>query len=105
MYEWVLLRVVMLGAILGGGILFALAATAFGRWRARRALARDASQREVLAAEYRAGPVGIDRRREGQLSVRAIRGAGTAPNRRSNLAAVGTAQSQAGVASRGANGS
>ena len=90
MYEWVLLRVVMLGAILGGGILFALAATALARWRERRALARDAGQREVLAAEYRTSPVGIARSRERQVPVRAIRGAGSASNRRTTLNAVGT---------------
>ena len=105
MYEWVLLRVVMLGAILGGGILFALAATALARWRERRALARDAGQREVLAAEYRAGPVGIDTWQERHVPVRGMRGAGTPSNRRTNLIAVRTLQSPAGVTSQSANGS
>jgi hypothetical protein len=95
----------MLGVILGGGILFALAGTAFGRWRERRALDRSARQREVVAAEYRAGPAGIDRWQERQVPVRAPRGAGTASNRRANLTAVGTPQSPAGVARQGAIGS
>ena len=60
MHEWLLLRFVMFGALVAGGVLFAYATKALDKWRERRARARSARQDEVLAAEYRAAPTQID---------------------------------------------
>jgi hypothetical protein len=84
MDEWLLVRVAMLGILVGGGVLLALAGNAFDRWRERRACASSARQNEVLAAEYRVNPTQIERWREGP--VRGVRGSGVAAaNHRANL--------------------
>jgi len=93
MNEWLLIRLMMLGAMVGGGILLALAGTAADRLRERRARARNARQREVLAAEYRANPIDVDRLRERRASARATRGSGASTNYRVNLTAVATPRS------------
>jgi hypothetical protein len=52
MYEWVLLRIVIISLLLIGGLLFALAATAFDRWRKRRAGASGARESADSVAKH-----------------------------------------------------
>ena len=53
MHEWLLLRLSVLGIMVGSGVLYGLAGRALDRWRERRARARSAREAEAVAAEYR----------------------------------------------------
>jgi len=64
MNESLLLRLLILGALVGGGVLFALAGMAFDRWRERRARARSARQNAIAAAKYPANLTHLYRWRE-----------------------------------------
>jgi hypothetical protein len=96
MSEWLLLRLMMLGAMVGGGVLIALAGGLLDGLRERRARVRNGRQRETLAAEYRADPVAAGRRQERRALASGGRGGIVASmNHRPNLAAVVTLRSSA----------
>src|SRR5262245_36366988 len=92
MYEWLLLRFAMLGVLVGGGALLALAGSAFDRWRERRARAGSARQDEVLAAEYRVNLAQIGRWRARPARGSGARGSRAASaNNRANLTCISKA--------------
>jgi len=96
MYEWLVVRLAMLGILVGGGLLLALAGNALDGWRARRARARSARQDEVLAAEYRVNPTQIDRWRERPVRGNGARDRGAASaSDRAHLTCITAARSSA----------
>jgi hypothetical protein len=79
MYEWLPLRLLIFGLLVGGGALFALAGIAFDKWRERRA--RDSAAREggVVTAQYPANLTHLYRRRERGPSARTAHKGGGSP--------------------------
>ena len=96
MYEWLVVRFAMLGILVGGGMLLALAGSALDRWRERRGRARSTRQDEVLAAEYRVNPTQSDRWREPPVRGSGARDSGAASaNNRAHLTCITAARSSA----------
>jgi hypothetical protein len=74
MYEWLLLRLLMLAILVGGGVLFALAATVVERWRERRARAPSARPGEAIVSKHCGNLTELDRLREQHLPAGSARG-------------------------------
>jgi len=61
MNDWLLIRLLMLAILVGGGVLFALAATAVERWRERRRARSDHPAGEAAVAKYCGNLTDLDR--------------------------------------------
>jgi len=83
MNEWLLVRFLILGVLVGGGVLFALAGIAFDRWRERRAHASGTRMDRAVAAKYPANLTHLYRWRERRAHAGGARqgGASSAKNR------------------------
>lgn len=79
MNEWLLLRLLIFGVLVGGGVLFALAGIAFDKWRERRARKSAAREGGVVTAQYPANLTHLYRRRERGPSARTARKGGVSP--------------------------
>ena len=64
MYEWLFLRLLMLGAMVGGGVVLALAGTALDKWRARRAAVNCTRESDANTAKHCGNLTEFDRLRE-----------------------------------------
>ena len=63
MYEWVLLRILIIGLLLAGGLLFALGGSAFDRWRKRRSGASSGRESADSVAKHCGNLAEVDRSR------------------------------------------
>ena len=69
MYEWLFLRLLMLGAMVGGGVVLALAGTALDKWRARRAAVNCTRESDANTAKHCGNLTEFDRLREQRARV------------------------------------